>query len=336
MKKLPIDSKGKRHYSKARRQPAEKAKDARVASGSAKKAPPAKAPKPKFSMGYILAGSSPSDLDEMIIRGLEGRGIGVVRILLEDQMDVGAIAEKTKDCRVVFNYSVFEPITFESIELTKTLEELGKKVIESSHSFFYQEDKWMFYLKCLEAGIPTPKTYLIPKERPRHRIIRDALEQNPLVLKAVFSDEGRSVTKVSSYPEFIKKLHHLAEKNPISPIIAQDYLQNPDHKTYRATLINNELRQFIEKINKNLWKQTGMGRDVYRRLKAPKEVITLCEKASKAFGIKLCGLDLMLNDGDWYVIEANSSPGLFFINADAPRLAGELAGYLASECRRAG
>jgi len=297
------------------------------------------AKKLKSSLGYVLFGSSGSttELDLMIMSGLKNRGLYVIEIPFEKQFDLNDLKEKTKKCNVVFNYTTYEPLTFESIELTKTLEELGKKVINSSHSFFYQEEKWMFYLKCLESGIPTPKTYIIPRERTDHSNIRQILKKTPLVLKAIFSDEGRSVEKANDFPEFMKKLRKLALKNPGSPIIAQEYIPNPEHKTYRATLINHRLCQFIEKINKKSWKQTGCTwDDRYRNVTITKEIRQICEAASSAFGMEFCGLDLMKSGSRWYVIEANSSPSLAFITKDIPRLVQELVTFMHSECKKHG
>jgi glutathione synthase/RimK-type ligase-like ATP-grasp enzyme len=112
-------------------------------------------------------------------------------------------------------------------------------------------------------------------------------------------------------------------------------LPNPDHKTYRATLINYKLCQFIEKIDKASWKQTGCNnREVDRNVKITKDLQRICETASRAFGMELCGIDLMKSKGQWYVIEANSSPSIAFISKDIPMLARKLVDFLYRECQK--
>src|SRR3989344_3033226 len=118
----------------------------------------------KLSIGIIYYKTYHDYEDRLLPNALRKKNMDVICLPAEEQLDFDEIKEKTKNCKLIYNDTICQPILFESLELSKTLEELGKKVINSSYSFYYQEDKWMFYLKCLEHRIPTPKTYLIPRE----------------------------------------------------------------------------------------------------------------------------------------------------------------------------
>ena len=288
-----------------------------------------------LSMGIIYYKTYHDYEDKMLPRALRKKNIDVVCLPAEEQLDFNEIKEKTKKCKLIYNDTICQPMLFESLELSKTLEELGKKVINSSHSFFYQEDKWMFYLKCLEHRIPTPKTYFIPVETKFYsRFIKGILKNTPLVLKGVFSDNALTVEKAANYPTFLKKVKKIVKKSPGSPIIAQEYIPNLN-RSYRATLINHRLQQFVVKMSKS-WKQSGNVREHFRIIRVNKNVRDLCERASRALGMQVCGLDLIFNNGRWYVIEANSCPALNFINNDENRLVKNLANYLHSECKKLG
>ena len=50
--------------------------------------------------------------------------------------------ERISKCDIFFNNSA----EIFAVEIVKTIEELGKKVIVSSKDFYYGEDKWMFFL----------------------------------------------------------------------------------------------------------------------------------------------------------------------------------------------
>ncbi len=289
----------------------------------------------KLSMGLIYYKTYQDYEDRMLFKALKKKNMNIVHLPAEEQLDINELKEKTKKCKLIYNDTTCQPILFESLELSKTLEEIGKKVINSSHSFFYQEDKWMFYLKCLEHRIPTPKTYFIPREtRFYQRIIKDILKENPLVLKGVFSDNAMEVEKVNDYPMFIKKVKKIVNKSHGSPIIAQEFLPNLN-RSYRATLINHKLQQFVIKISKS-WKQAGHARESFRIIKVNKKLRNLCERASRALGMQVCGFDLIFNKGKWYIIEINSCPGLDFISHDQHRLVKNIANYLYSECKRLG
>ena len=289
----------------------------------------------KLSIGIIYYKTFHDYEDKMLPSALKKIGMDVVLLPAEEQIDYDEIKEKTKKCKIVYNDTICQPILFESLELSKTLEELEKKVINSSYSFFYQEDKWMFYLKCLEHRIPTPKTYLIPKETKYNaKAIKEILKNRSMVLKGVFSDNAKLVEKVTNHPMLLKKLKRIIKMDPTSPIVAQEYIPN-SNRSYRATLINYELKQFVVKISKS-WKQSGHEREYFRLIKVNNKIRSLCERASRALGMQVCGLDLISNNGKWYVIEANSCPSLDFIYHDEKRLVKTLANYLYSECRKLG
>lgn len=219
--------------------------------------------KKRKSIGFVYFKSYPDKVDKILIKEIEKKA-NVIPIPCEEQIDIDVLNAKTKNCNIILNYAVWEPVTFEGIELTKTLEELGKKVINSSHSFFYQEDKWMFYLKCLEHGVPTPRTFLIPKEsRFNAKQIKEILNTTPIVLKAIFSDNGKCVEKVTTYSQFLDNIQRIIKKNPVSPVIAQEFIPN-QNRSYRVTMIGHKPYQSVVKIGKS-WKQTGSGRNEHFR-----------------------------------------------------------------------
>jgi len=284
----------------------------------------------KPTVGYFYSRKNFNLTDTLLIEELRKK-MNLVLIVLEKQVDYEKIHALIKPCRYIFNNAGFEPRTFEGVELTKTFEEMGKKVINSSQSFYYQEDKWMFYLKCLRYNLPTPKTYLIPKEGHDPKQIRKILKHGPLVLKAVFSDSGIAVEKVVFYKMFRKKLKKIVAKSPTSPIIAQKYIPN-DRKSYRVTLIGHKVVQSVVKIGKN-WKQTGWKEsEYYEPFRIDKKLKNICEKASKKLKMDICGLDLVRNSGKWYLIEANSCPAFDFIENEEVRLIKKVADYLYKLC----
>jgi glutathione synthase/RimK-type ligase-like ATP-grasp enzyme len=59
----------------------------------------------------------------------------------------------------------------------------------------------------------------------------------------------------------------------------------------------------------------------------------LCEKTSRILNMHICGLDLVLHERQWYILEANGCPGLKWIDKDFPRLTKKLAAYLVTLCR---
>jgi len=282
------------------------------------------------AIGYIYYKTYHDPVNFMLMRQL-AKKVHVVPLAIEEQVDLDLIRERTKHCTVIFNNAVFDPLTFESLQLSKTLEELGKKVINSTHSFFYKEDKWMFYLRCLERKLPTPRTYLIPRgTRFNQKYIRSIIRHGPVVLKSVYSDNGQAVERVRTFPEFKQKLKKLLRNDPRSPIIAQEYIPN-GNRSYRVTLFGKKVKQGVVKIGKT-WKQTGKEEnETFHAIAVTPNLKKLSEKAAKAFRMDICGLDLIHTKGKWYIIEANSCPALDWIERDTSRLIRELAHFLLSK-----
>lgn len=280
--------------------------------------------KPK--VGYVVDKRYYDEGDKILIDLLNKRA-EVVPVFLGSKLDMNQVIGDTKDCKVIYNNATCNQSTFEGLEISKTLEEQGKKVINSSHSFYYEEDKWMFYLKCLEHQLSTPETHLISKNA-SHSIsrVKDLLKSGPVILKAVFSERGKCVFKVDDYKSFIDSVEHIISKNPTSPIIAQKYIPN-NNRSYRVTLIGNKVHQSVTKIGRS-WKQTGMRYEQIRLVSLPIKVKLMCEKATRVLGMNICGLDLIENEGKWYLIEANSCPCWDFIYRDEKKLLKYVSDYL--------
>ncbi len=60
------------------------------------------------------------------------------------------LKNRSKNIKLLINTAGDIPNTYDALEIVKTFEQLGKHVIDSSKSFYYREDKWMFYQICLK------------------------------------------------------------------------------------------------------------------------------------------------------------------------------------------
>src|SRR3989344_2733129 len=104
------------------------------------------------------------------------------------------LKEKIKKCDIIYNSSGDDFV----IEIEKTIEELGKKIIEHSKSFYYVEDKWMFYLKCKEHKIQTPKTILLAQDIVYAKKDLKKFNQWPVIIKKVNGCMGEFVEKAEN------------------------------------------------------------------------------------------------------------------------------------------
>ncbi len=284
--------------------------------------------KSKPTIGVIC--TSKSNATEKFLFPLLKKRFNVVFFPLHEDIDYYELKKKSHDLHIVLNTAGDIPYTYDSLEMIKTFEGLGKHVIDSSKSFYYREDKWLFYQTCLKHGLPTPITYYIPKNINLLKgRLKEILNKGPIVFKGIFSDTGRDVKRAMNYKDALNAVKLLRKHIGIMPLVAQKYIP---HGTisYRVTLVGEKIVQSIVKYGKN-WKEGKLfwKNERYRLFDPPKQVISLCKKTASVFGIEWCGIDLMQDsEKNWMLIEVNSCPSMDFVNRDAKRANEELVSYI--------
>src|SRR3972149_471303 len=81
---------------------------------------------------------------ERILFPILRKNFNLVLFPIQKDIDFGTLKKQAEDIRVVLNTAADMPNTYDSLEMIKTFEGMGKRVIDSSESFYYKEDKWMF------------------------------------------------------------------------------------------------------------------------------------------------------------------------------------------------
>jgi glutathione synthase/RimK-type ligase-like ATP-grasp enzyme len=282
----------------------------------------------KVTIGYIFNEPYLRKDEKIFLDVAKKKGINLLMFNTAKDLkeETFEFEEKIKKCDIFFNNSAEDF----ALEIVKTIEELGKRVIESSKEFYYDEDKWMFFLKCKEHKIPTLRTILLSQN---WNIIKKELQgfnEWPVILKRVEGTNGNYVDKAENLREAEKIVNKFWKKGSDRlPIIAQEFIRSP---SYRITVIGNKVAQTAIKDSKG-WKATGVYLEDKNvgKFKVDKEIKKIIEKLNKTFKMKVYGVDLFRKDGKWLVLEINSAPGLDFFNKEEKRLVGEILDFLKKE-----
>ncbi|MFH1787207.1 MAG: ATP-grasp domain-containing protein [archaeon] len=263
----------------------------------------------KKRVGYIFWGIEEGQDKKAFEKVAKKKGIEFIPFNISKGVDEKEIEEKAKRCDIIYNNSA-EGF---SIELVKTLEELGKKVVDSSEIYYYTEDKWIFFLKCKEHNIPTPRTILLSESIVLAKKELKNFRCWPVILKRIEGCGGDFVEKANNLTQAISLIKKFWKKGcERLPIIAQEFIKS---SSYRVTVINGKIVQTIIKESTN-WKNTGTSSERFRKFKVDKDLQKIVKKVTKVMKIKVCGIDLFKKKDKWLVLEVNSSPGLgFFDNA---------------------
>lgn len=249
--------------------------------------------------------------------------INLVMINTSKEINEKEMKEKIKNCKIIFNN------TAENIgtEIAKTLEALGKKVIEPPGVYYFIEDKWMFFVKCRKNKIPVPETILLPENIKIAKKYLKNFGRWPVILKRVYGTWGEYVEKADNLNQAEKIIKKFWKKGSERlPIIAQEFIRSP---SYRVTIIKDKVVQTAIKENIG-WKATGIYRKKFKKFKVDSELKKIIKKIDKFSKMDIYGVDLLKKDGKWVVLEINAEPGLDFFKNERKKLIGKVLDFLKS------
>lgn len=277
-------------------------------------------------IGYIFSGPSLGADEHIFIKLAKKNNTKLVLLDISKGIEINKILEKIKDCDIFYNNTAEEF----SIEIEKSIEELGKKVIDTSESFYYSEDKWLFYLKCKENNIPIPETILLSEKINIAKRELKEFDYWPVILKRIEGTTGDYVDKADNLKEAEKIIKKFWKKGSQRlPIIAQELIISP---SYRITVIGGSIVQTAAKTNSG-WKATGVYAKRIKRFKIDKKLKKIIEKIYKISGIKVLGIDFLKKNGEWVALEINSAPAFDFFECEREKIIKKVLKLLIKEAK---
>lgn len=264
-------------------------------------------------IGYIYYDKNLKKDEKIFLKIAKEKKIELVMFNLAKDFEDKEIEEKARKCSIIFNNSAENS----ALELVKTFEEFGKKVVESSRSYYYTEDKWMFFLKCKEHGIPTPRTSLLSEDISLAKKELTEINSWPIVLKRVEGTCGQYVKKAENINQAEKIIKSFWKKGSERlPVIAQEYIDSP---CYRLTIIGGKIVQTSVKNSKS-WKKTGVYAKHIKKFSPDKKLREIIKKLLEATKLNICGVDLLKKGKNWVVLEINAEPALDFFESQREKL----------------
>lgn len=275
----------------------------------------------KKVIGYIFSEKNLGKDEKAFLEEAKKRKIKLILFNVNKELNEREIEKQAKECKIIYNNSAEEF----AIEFVKTLEELGKKVIDSSKTYYFTEDKWIFYLSCKENNIETPKTILLSENINIAKKELHEFNNWPVILKRIEGTCGEYVARAKNIVEAEKIIQRFWEKGSERlPIIAQEFIDSP---CYRVTVIGDEIVQTAIKNNKG-WKKTGVYEKNNKSFVVEKNLKKIIKKIIHISKINVCGIDLVKKDGKWFVLEVNSTPAFDFFKKERSFLIGKVLDLL--------
>lgn len=239
----------------------------------------------------------------------EKMDLGLVFFNSADKMSISDLEIKVKECDIVYN----DEGEYIAMELAKTLEALGAKVVESSKDLIVAEDKWLQYALCTKHGIPAPKTILLPTDLVSARKELVDFNQTPVILKRVEGCRGEFVDKAMTPDEALEIMKKFWTKGDDRyPIIAQEFV---DSNSYRVLTIGGKVEQTALKKSTG-WKATGCESLSFAKFEIDPELGDILKKLIPVTDLAFCGYDFAKQNGKWVLTEINAFPSFKFFTEE--------------------
>jgi RimK family alpha-L-glutamate ligase len=276
----------------------------------------------KKTIGIISCTREINKEGETFLKLAKKKDIRLILINISDKFDIKSLKRKVKKCDIIY-CSVWDDF---SVELTKTIEEWGVKIFDSSNSYYYTEDKWMFYIKCKKYKIPTPDTILLSENVNNAKRELKQFGRWPVILKRVTGTMGEYVEKAKGLEEAEQLIRKFWKKGSEKlPIIAQEFIKSP---SYRVTVMGNKIVQTALKRNNAGWKATGVYAKKFEHFEIDKKLERIIKKLMRFLDIKICGVDMLKKDEKWFLLEVNGQPSLDFFEEEREKLADNVLNLL--------
>lgn len=275
-------------------------------------------------IGYIFYGTKFGVDETNFLKLAREKNVKLVMFNIYKKIDLKKWKKKAKSCEIIYNNSGEE----KAIKYVKLFEKWGCRVIESSRSYYREENKWGIYLRCKKNKIPTPRTTLLPNNIESSLKKLQSFDEWPVILKKIYGCQGTFVSKaenIEQAEEILKRFNKSA--NTTWPTIAQRFVPSP---SYRVLTIDKKIVQTAIK-DKGSWKKTGVYTKTFKKIKMTKSLYRVVKKIIKNSEIRVCGIDLLKRNGRWYILELNGQPCLGFFEEERKMLINKILNLLIKE-----
>lgn len=181
------------------------------------------------------------------------------------------------------------------------LKEAGKPLPIEPFSIIASHNKFLTLVYLVRNGIPVPETHLALKRSTLEEVLEEM--EYPVVLKLLYGSHGAGVMFADSKPSALSIIDALERFK--EPIFVEEYIESKG-QDIRAYVVGGKVFASMKRIAREGERRSniGMGGKGVAYTLSEKEK-KLAEKAAKALGMKICGIDIMRSPRGPVVIETN-------------------------------
>lgn len=256
-----------------------------------------------MKIGIIMPRKAPerkSFVMPEVVRLLTEYGVQVENICAEDRLNHLCQVRPVNDLYVLKDTGEM------GLGLAGILHAAGAVIINPYPASAIFRDKIASTGVLKAAQLPVPETYVTAELRRFAPLLKDG----PLVVKPYRGKDGQGVRVVHEEHELVQP-----SSSRRAPFFAQRYRKpdGPDHKLY---VIDGQVFGVLRK-----WPAATYEEKLGAPLTVTPALHNYALRCAKAFGVKICGLDVVMSRGEPYIVDVQSFPGFKGVPDAALRLA---------------
>ena len=257
---------------------------------------------------YFLMGRRPtpglSPVMAEVFRRLTGRGFRVESGIAEDRL------LRTDELAPQYDLYLLKSYSELALSIAGALHAAGARLLNPYPNGAVARNKIVARRVLSGAGVSTPRTWVTGD----FRLLRDLVEETPLILKPYLGYSGTGVRVVRNPRELA------AVPPPEGPVLVQEYVEalGEDLKVY---LVGDDVFAVRKPFSPTSFVVPG------RPVPVPPAVRELALRCGQVFGLGLYGVDIVESASGLWVVDVNTFPGYKGVPDAAPRIADFIADY---------
>jgi ribosomal protein S6--L-glutamate ligase len=242
-------------------------------------------------------------------RMLRETGAGVEVLNPEEgAIDLGNI-------KVEYDLYILKSSSQSAISFAGLLNLAGAKLLNPYAAVATMKDKVLATRILQEAEVPLPETFIAAQPNQ----LGEVLASGPLVVKPFWGgSQGRGV-------RIVEKADELGEVETGQGLVFAQRYHKPDGRDHKIYCIGGQMFGVMR-----VWPARTYEDKLGEPFTVPAEMSEIARRCGRAFGIDLFGLDIIVSDGQPYVVDINTFPGF----KGVPEAARHLADYIQAAVQR--
>lgn len=217
--------------------------------------------------------------------------------------------------KVEYDLYILKSSSQSALTLAGLLHMAGANLLNPYPAVAMMKDKVLATNVLQAADVPLPETFIAARPRQLGELLADG----PLVVKPYWGgSQGRGVRIVEKADE----LDDIAADQGL--VFAQRY-HKPDGRDHKIYCIGGQVFGVMR-----VWPARTYEEKLGEPFDVPTEMSEIALRCGRAFGVDLFGLDIIVSDGQRYVVDINTFPGF----KGVPEAARHLAAYIQAAVQR--